>query len=91
MADQPNATTVPPIEIVMSEVVINLAYVAHAHLRGAEEGQLATPRLADAEIAIDVAARAYERIAARLPADERAEIARLLTDVRLTYVKKRGL
>ncbi|GAC1299492.1 MAG: hypothetical protein NVSMB19_03820 [Vulcanimicrobiaceae bacterium] len=91
MADQPNATTMPSIEIVMSEVVANLAFVAHAHLAPAGEGDDAAPRLEDAEIAIDVAGRAFDRISARLPGDERAAIARLLTELRLTYVKKRGL
>lgn len=75
----------------MSELVANLAFVAHAHLSPLGEGEDAVPRLADAEIAIDVAGRAYDRIAARLPGDERAAIGRLLTELRLTYVKKRGL
>ncbi|MBD5657794.1 MAG: hypothetical protein IAI50_21850 [Candidatus Eremiobacteraeota bacterium] len=42
-------------------------------------------------IALDVAGFAFERIGPRLAPDERAAIARLLTDQRLTYVKKRGL
>lgn len=91
MADQPGATTVPPIEIVMSEVVVNLVFVAHAHLAPSGEGEEAIPRLEDAEIAIDIAGRAYDRISARLPGDERAAIARMLTELRLAYVKKRGL
>ncbi len=91
MADQPGATTVPPIEIVMSEVVVNLVFVAHAHLDPSGDGEEAAPRLEDAEIAIDIAGRAYDRISARLPGDERAAIARMLTELRLAYVKKRGL
>ncbi|GAC1307060.1 MAG: hypothetical protein NVSMB21_10540 [Vulcanimicrobiaceae bacterium] len=89
MADQPNATTLPPIEIVIGELVSSLAFVAHANLE--PDGEGAEPRLVDAEIAIDIAGYAYDRIAARLPADERAALARALTDLRLTYVKKRGL
>ncbi len=88
----------PPIEIVMSEVVANLAFVAHALLEPQaaeaevpETAELHAARLADAEIAIDIAGRAYDRISARLPGDERAAIARLLTELRLSYVKKRGL
>lgn len=72
----------------MSEVVANLAFVAHAHL---EPGEAGAPQLEDAEIAIDVAGRAFDRISARLPAAERAGLGRLLTELRLNYVKKRGL
>ena len=90
MADQPNATAVPSIEIVMSEVVANLAFVAHGLLETAESDGNGGRHLEDAEIAIDIAGRAYDRIAARLPGDERAAIARLLTELRLSYVKKRG-
>lgn len=92
MADQPNTTTMPSIEIVMIEVVANLAFVAHGLLGvAATDGDGdETRRLDDAEIAIDIAGRAYDRISARLSGDERAEIARMLTELRLSYVKKRG-
>lgn len=87
-----------PIEIVMSEVVANLAFAARAYLEqpaadtdASETAEQLASRFADAEIAIDIAGRAYDRISARLPGDERAAIARLLTDLRLSYVKKRGL
>ncbi len=90
MADQPNTTTVPSIEIVMIEVVANLAFVAHGLLEVSTPDSDVAKRLDDAEIAIDIAGRAYDRISARLPGDERAEIARMLTDLRLSYVKKRG-
>ena len=90
MADQPNTTTVPSIEIVMIEVVANLAFVAHGLLDVAATDGEETRRLDDAEIAIDIAGRAYDRISARLSGDERAEIARMLTELRLSYVKKRG-
>ncbi len=82
----------PSIEIVMIEVVANLAFVAHGLLGvAATDGDGdETRRLDDAEIAIDIAGRAYDRISARLSGDERAEIARMLTELRLSYVKKRG-
>ena len=80
---------VPPVEVVLGEFVVNLAALAHAYLVPAAETD-AVPDLAAAEIAIDVAGRAYERVEARLPADDRAGIARILTDVRLTYVKLRS-
>ena len=90
MADQPNATTTPSIEIVMVEVVANLAFVAHGLLETSASDGDAAKCLDDAEIAIDIAGRAYDRISARLLGDERAEIARMLTGLRLSYVKKRG-
>ena len=81
----------PPLEIVMSEVVGNLAFIAHARLETPEADADAARSLEDAEIAIDIAGRAYDRISTRLPVEERAAIARVLTELRLSYVKKRGL
>ncbi len=67
--------------------------VAHAYLEppAADDGPGASVDLAAADIAIDVAGRAFERIAPRLGSEERSALARLLTELRLTYVKKRGL
>lgn len=103
MATGPSATAAPPVEVVLSEVVTSLAMLAYAYLEppapseGAEasvdlaSADLASADLASAEIAIDVAGRAFERIAPRLGQDERSALARLLTELRLNYVKKRGL
>ena len=88
MATQPPSTAVPPIEVVTSEVVATLAFAAHGYLSGASEGE--PPDLNAAEIAIDLAGSAYERIAPRLSPDERSALAALLTDLRLTFVRKRG-
>ncbi len=86
MATQPN-TAVPPVETLLSEFVATLALAAHAYL---EPGGNASPDLASAELAIDVAAGAFDRIAPRLRPQERTAMAGLLTDVRMTCVRKRG-
>jgi len=91
MATQPNASAVPPVEVVLSEVVANLGFLAHAYLNPVDPDVDAGPDLEAAEIAIDVAGRAYDRIQPRLSPDERSAVSRLLTDLRLSYVKKRGL
>jgi len=89
MAAHPHATSVPPVEVVLSEFVATLAALAHAYLEPpADDG--AEPDLAAAEIAIDVAGRAYDRIEPRLGPADRSAVARLLTELRLSYVKKRG-
>jgi acyl-CoA reductase-like NAD-dependent aldehyde dehydrogenase len=89
MANQPNATAMPPVEVVLSEVVASLTFAAHAYLTPLEAG--APAELDAADMAIDVAGRAFERIQSRLQPEERSAFARSLTDLRLTYVKKRGL
>jgi hypothetical protein len=89
MANQPNATAMPPVEVVLSEVVASLTFAAHAYLTPIDAEAAAD--LDAAEMAIDVAGRAFERIQGRLQPQERSVFARSLTDLRLTYVKKRGL
>ncbi len=90
MAAEPSAIAVPPVEVVMSEVVASLALAAHAYLNlAATEGE-DTADLASADIAIDVAAKAFERIQGSLGAGERSAMAGMLTDLRFAYVKKRG-
>ena len=91
MATSPEAATVPPVEVVLSEVVSNLCLITHAYLHPTIEGVEAAPDLGNAEIAIDIAGKAFDRISSRLPSDERAAIARMLTELRMSYVKKRGL
>ncbi len=90
MATPPPATNVPPVEVILSEVVTSLAFAAHAYLEPAQDEERESD-LDAAEIALDVAGRAFDRIRTRLQQGERAAIARLLTDMRLAYVKKRGL
>ncbi|MDQ2908900.1 MAG: DUF1844 domain-containing protein [Candidatus Eremiobacteraeota bacterium] len=89
-ATAPNAPAVPPVEVVMSEVVASLALAAHAYLHPSATEEGASPDLGAAEIAIDVAGKAFERIGPRLGAGERSAMASMLTDLRFTYVKKRG-
>jgi hypothetical protein len=99
MANPPHAAELPPVEVVLSEVVANLSFIAHAYLAPAEvasaespdasERPLAGPQLEAADIAIDVAGRAFERIQARLAPEDRAALARSLTSVRMMYVKER--
>jgi len=84
----------PPVEVVLSEVVASLAFAAHAYLEPPPpegEAGAARPDLVAAEMAIDVAGKAFERIQARLTPEERSAFARSLTDLRLSYVKKRGI
>jgi len=91
MATSPEAATVPPVEVVLSEVVANLSLIAHAYLHPTVDGVETAPDLDNAEIAIDVAGKAFDRISARLRSGERSAIARMLTELRMSYVKKRGL
>lgn len=88
VAVHPRATAAPPLEIVLSEVVATLAFAAHSYL--ALEGE-SGPDLAAAEASIDIAAAAFERISSRLSTQERSAMAALLTDLRMTFVRKRGV
>src|SRR5690348_16202843 len=78
---------IPPVEPLLSEVIATLALAAHAYLTD-EEGR--EPDHASAEIAIDVASTAFERVKERLRPDERLAITRMLAETRLTFVRKRG-
>lgn len=89
MAAQTQAGSVPPIQAVLSDVTAQLIIVAHAYLEPQAEG--AEPDLASAELAIDVAGEAFERTHGRLPSEERAALARMLTELRMTFVRKRGV
>jgi hypothetical protein len=90
MATEPRATAVPPVEVVLGDVVANLAILARAYVDPpAEAGAEADLDAADA--LLDVAGRAYDRIQPRVGSDERSALAGLLTAARLSYVKKRGL
>lgn len=72
----------------VGEFVATLALVAHAYMEPKAEG--AEPDLDSAGIAIDAAGAAFERIALRLKSEQHAALSGLLTDIRMTYVRKRG-
>jgi hypothetical protein len=78
---------IPPVEPLLSEVIATLALAAHAYLTE-EEGRNADYQ--SAEIAIDVATSAFERVKERLSSDQRLAITQMLTETRMTFVRKRG-
>jgi hypothetical protein len=71
----------------LSEVITTLALAAHAYLTE-EEGRHADH--SSAELAIDVATAAFERVKERLRPEQRLAITQMLTGTRLTFVRKRG-
>jgi hypothetical protein len=77
----------PPVEPLLTEVIATLALAAHGYL--ADEGGR-QPDIASAEVAIDVATAAFERVKDRLEPNERLAITQMLTETRLTFVRKRG-
>jgi len=78
---------IPPVEPLLSEVIATLSLAAHAYLT-ASDGR--SSDFASAEVAIDVATAAFERVKERLRPDERLAITQMLTETRLTFVRKRG-
>ena len=78
---------IPPLEPLLSEVIATLALAAHAYLSDTDGRQ---PDFPSAEAAIDVATAAFERVKERLRPDERLAITQMLTETRLTFVRKRG-
>ena len=80
----------PPIEALLSEVAATLGAAAYAYMG---EGPTAheTPDLSAAEAAIDIASQSFERIREKLPAERRLAMTDMLTNVRMTFVRKRGL
>ena len=78
---------IPPVEPLLVELIATLSLAAHAYLTG-EEGS--APDQASAEVAIDVATMAFERVKERLPADQRLAITQMLTETRMTFVRQRG-
>jgi hypothetical protein len=89
MATEPQANEVAPVEVVLEETIASLVVAAHTYL--APPGESASPDFGAAELLIDIAGTAFERIGPRLQPQERSAIARLLTDLRMTFVRKRGL
>lgn len=84
-----DADQIPPVEVLVTDAVARLTLAAHAYLTEGEEGKQAD--LPAAEIAIDVASSAYERVKERLRPADRLAITQLLTETRMAFVRKRGL
>ncbi len=78
---------IPPVEPLLSELIATLALAAHAYLT-AENGK--QPDHSSAEVAIDVATAAFERVKERLRPEQRLAITQMLTETRMTFVRKRG-
>lgn len=79
---------IPPVEPLLTEVIATLSLAAHAYL-SEESGR--EPDLKAAELAIDVATAAFERVKERLRPEERLAIAQVVTETRMAFVMKRGL
>jgi hypothetical protein len=88
MTTSPEQLAAPPVDALLSEMVATLSYAAMAYLEPRDSG--GQPDLPSAEIAVDVAGAAFDRIAPRLGAGERTALTAMLTDVRMTIVRKRG-
>jgi hypothetical protein len=78
---------IPPVEPLLTEVISTLSLAAHAYLTESEGRR---PDHGSAEVVIDVATAAFERVKERLPAEDRLAITQLLTETRMTFVRKRG-
>ena len=78
---------IPPVEPLLGEVISTLVLAAHGYLSDNDGRE---PDLQSAEIAIDVASSAFDRVKERLRSDERLAITQMLTETRLTFVRKRG-
>jgi hypothetical protein len=78
---------IPAVEPLLSEVIATLALAAHAYLSD-EQGR--KPDHPSAEVAIDVATAAFERVKERLQPEQRLAITQMLTETRMAFVRKRG-
>ena len=78
---------IPAVEPLLTEVIATLSLAAHAYLT---ENDGHDPDHAAAEVAIDVASAAFERVKERLQPQQRLAITQMLTETRLTFVRKRG-
>jgi len=79
---------IPAVEPLLTEIIATLALAAHAYM-SEDEGKASD--LPSAEIAIDVASATFERVKERLKPQERLAITQMLTESRMTFVRKRGL
>lgn len=86
MSTASESLAAPPIDGLVAEMIATLAIAANAYLEP-KDGQ---PDLEAAMLACDLAGTAYERIAPRLKPEERTALGSLLTNIRMTIVKKRG-
>jgi hypothetical protein len=67
-------------------MVATLSYAAHAYLEPSE-GEADVP---SAALACDAAGEIFERVTPRLRPDERSALSAVLTELRITIVRKRG-
>lgn len=81
------AAQIPAVEPLLTEVIATLTLAAHAYLTDEDGSQ---PDHPSAEVVIDVATAAFERVKERLRPDERLAITQMLTETRMTFVRKRG-
>jgi hypothetical protein len=79
---------IPPVEPLLTEVIATLSLAAHAYLTESEGHEADR---SSAEVAIDVASAAFERVKERLRPEERLAITQMLTETRLTFVRQRGI
>ncbi|MBV8245202.1 MAG: hypothetical protein JOZ38_04720 [Candidatus Eremiobacteraeota bacterium] len=79
---------IPAIDQLLAGMIAELALAAHAYLSIGGENDAGD--LQSAEIAIDVAGAAYERVKERLRPEERLAVTQMLTETRLNFVRKRG-
>ena len=80
----------PPVEALLSEITATLGVAAYAYM-GEGPTAFESADLGAAEIAIDIASASFERIREKLPAETRLAMTDMLTNVRMTFVRKRGL
>ncbi|MHB8153414.1 MAG: hypothetical protein ACYDA5_02380 [Vulcanimicrobiaceae bacterium] len=78
---------IPAIEPLLSELIATLALAALAYL-AEDDGE---PDWEAADIAVDMAATAFERVKERLSTDQRLALTQMLTETRMTFVRKRGM
>jgi hypothetical protein len=90
MSTSPAQAIAPPVEALVGELVATLAYAARSYL-GDEETAETQPDFSSADLAISLAANAFEAVQSRLRTEDRSALQGMLTDLRLAYVRKRGL
>ena len=88
MSTQSPPVELPAVETLVTQLIGDLALLSHAYL-AQEPGN--APDLESAQIAIDVASASFERVKERLRPEERLAITQMLTETRMTFVRKRGL
>jgi hypothetical protein len=81
---------IPPVEALVGEVIATLVYAAQAYLGEGQDPAKPADFVA-ADLAIEVAAHAFESVQPRLRVEERSTLAGMLTELRMAYVRKRGL